>query len=115
MKSLFDGSVEGRDESLIKDSDTALRYIVEIEVPVCLNLGLCYNKLEKYHHAIKFCSQALDKDEDNEKALYRRGFAYLNVGELSRAKKDLVKASEMTDGSDSNINKALQMLKQKQE
>ena len=115
MKSLFDGLIDGKETSLIKDSDTALRYIVEIEIPVCLNLGLCYNKLEKYHHAIKFCSQALDKDEENEKALYRRGFAYLNVGELSRAKKDLVKASQLTEGSDSNINNALKLLKQKQD
>jgi tetratricopeptide (TPR) repeat protein len=66
-----------------------MKYIIEIEVPVCLNLGLCYNKLEKYHHTIKYCSQALDKDEDNDKALYRRGYAYLQVGELVRAKQDL--------------------------
>ena len=57
MKQLFDGLGEGQEEdSVIKDTDTALRYIIEIEVPVCLNLGLCYNKLEKYHHAIKYCS-----------------------------------------------------------
>jgi hypothetical protein len=62
MKNLFDGLTDGKESSMIKDSDTALRYIVEIEIPVCLNLGLCYNKLEKYHHAIKFCSQAIDKD-----------------------------------------------------
>ena len=64
-------------------------YIVDIELPVCLNLGLCYLKLNRYHHAINYCSQALDKDENNEKALYRRGLAYLNVGELNKARVDL--------------------------
>jgi len=94
MKTLFDGFGDsGANQSLINDRDTALRYIVDIELPVCLNLGLCYLKLGKYHHAINYCSQVLEKDEDNDKALYRRGLSYLNVGELNKAKHDLYKAN----------------------
>jgi len=85
---------------MIQDTNTALRYIVEVEVPVCLNLGLCYLKLGHNHHAINYCSQALEKDEDNEKALYRRGLAYMNVGELNRAQRDLSRANDLTEGSD---------------
>lgn len=56
MKNLFDGLGEGQEDSLITDTETAVKYIFEIEVPVCLNLGLCYLKLGKYHYAIKYCS-----------------------------------------------------------
>ena len=93
MRSLFDGFGEGMEDALIADHETALRYIMEIEIPVCLNLGLCYLRLGKNHEAIYYCTQALDKDqEQNEKALYRRGVAYLNIGELNKARADLTTA-----------------------
>ena len=41
MKMLFDG-----EEKLIKDQEGALKYIVDIDVPVCLNLGLAYLKTQ---------------------------------------------------------------------
>lgn len=103
MKALFDGFAEGQEDSLIRDKDTALKYIQEVEIPVCLNLGLCYLRLGKNHHAINYCSQVLDKDEENEKALYRRGMAYLNIGELNRSRNDLIKANTLTNGDDLNI------------
>jgi len=53
---------------------------------VCLNLGLCYLKIEEFHYAIKYCCQVLDKDDENDKALYRRGMAYISIGELNKAK-----------------------------
>lgn len=89
--------------------------INEIEIPVCMNLGLCYLKLGKYHHAINYCSQALDKDDENEKALYRRGVAYMRVGELKRARIDLRKAHDLCQGHDANITVALAELHDKEE
>jgi len=38
----------------------------------------------------------LDKDEYNEKALYRRGLAYLHLGELNKAKEDLLRAHDLS-------------------
>ena len=93
MRSLFDGFSEGQEDALIRDQETAVRYILEIEVPVNLNMGLCYLRIGKNHEAIYSCTQALDKDQtENEKALYRRGVAYMNIGELKKARKDLVRA-----------------------
>lgn len=68
-----------------------------------MNLGLAYLKVEQYHYAIKYCTQVLEKDDENDKALYRRGMAYLGIGELNKAKQDLLKAYNVTDGKDAGI------------
>lgn len=39
MKMVFDN-----EKNLIKDRDDSLKFIREIEIPICLNLGLCYLK-----------------------------------------------------------------------
>ena len=49
----------------------------------------------------------LDKDEENDKALYRRGLAYIGVGDIANAKSDLTKAYELTEGKDQNVIKGL--------
>lgn len=79
-----------------------------------LNLALCNLKLGKNHEAIYYCSLALDREESNEKALYRRGVAYLNINELNKAKSDLIRADQLTESDDINIRKALQSLQEKE-
>ena len=83
----------------------------EIEIPVCLNLGLSYLKVKEYGLSAKYCTQALTKDPDNDKALYRRGMAYLGSGYVDKAKSDLTRAYELTQGKDQNVIKALHELK----
>ena len=58
--------------------------------------------------SIKYCTQALEKEPDNDKALYRRGMSYLSSGKVALAKADLTKAYEVTQGKDQNVIKALQ-------
>ena len=55
----------------------------------CINLAHCYIKLEQYEYAIKYASQALEKDPKNVKALYRKGVAYTKMNELDKAKECL--------------------------
>jgi len=60
----------------------AINLIRNVEIPVCLNLALCYMKTEQYHHGIKYCTQVLQKNLQPEmiqggvvsfeKCLYRR-------------------------------------------
>jgi Flp pilus assembly protein TadD len=52
----------------------------------------------------------LDKDDENEKALYRRGVCYLEIGEMNKAKHDLLKANQLSGGKDTAINEALKRL-----
>ena len=77
--------------------------IKQIEIPVCLNLALCYLKTDQPHYGIKYCSQVLEKPLDEEqniatleKAYYRRGYCFLKIGQLENAKKDLNKCTELS-------------------
>lgn len=89
----------------------------DIETPTYLNLAHCYNKVEQYHFAIKYATQALDNEPKNTKALYRRGVAYTKIGEVDKAREDLNEALELAqaDGDErSAIIKALNDLRLKE-
>ena len=45
----------------------------------------------------------LDKDQDNMKALYRRGKAYTGIGEFKKAREDFKTALDLSDGKDSAV------------
>lgn len=105
MLSKNENNILGSSGDLIK------KFEKDIEMPVSLNLGLAYLKVKEYGLSAKYCSQALSKDPDNDKALYRRGMAYLGTGDVEKAKSDLTRAYELTQGKDSNVIKALHDLK----
>lgn len=110
LKMLFEGM-----NPIITDQNTVIKVVKEVEIPVLLNLALCYNKVNEYHYAIRYCSLALDKNDRHEKAYYRRGMAYLGIGELNKAKQDLTMAYELTQGKDPAVVKGFQLLREKEE
>ncbi|XP_060891267.1 peptidyl-prolyl cis-trans isomerase FKBP4 isoform X2 [Labrus mixtus] len=53
-----------------------------------LNLAMCFLKLQEPNQALESCDKALELDESNEKALFRRGEALFGMKEFDRARDD---------------------------
>ncbi|XP_044025932.1 peptidyl-prolyl cis-trans isomerase FKBP5 [Siniperca chuatsi] len=53
-----------------------------------LNLALCFLRIKEFSQVVENCNKAIEIDESNEKALYRRGVARLLRNEFSLAMAD---------------------------
>ena len=78
------------------------------------NVAMCFLKTKDWSDCIHACNTVLEIDDEakNIKALYRRGFAYMNMGMFAEAKEDL-KAAYEVDNANKDVRKALATLKQK--
>merc|ERR1712176_544625 len=93
--------VDFSDEALAKKKSQLL-------VSANNNLSLIYVKLKDWSNAIERASNVLNEDENNLKALMRRGQARLEDGFLDLAKKDLKKALSL-DKENSYVKKLLKI------
>ena len=69
--------------------------IKEVFVPLHLNKALCCLKLSRFGDCIQSCSEVLEVDRNNVKALYRRGVARIENKELGPGKRDLLCALDL--------------------
>lgn len=81
------------------------------------NAAMCHVKGKSWPDVISCCNKVLDKStpeeaKSNIKALYRRGLAKMNTGELKDAKADLMAAYGI-DSKNKDVRKAIQELKTK--
>ncbi len=90
-------------EKGVSSCEEAVKLIIEVEVPTCLNLAHCYNQTHNYHFAIKYASQVLDQDDSSTRALFRRGSAYSEIGEFERARADLELALSFVKQTDEKV------------
>ncbi|CAB1323126.1 unnamed protein product [Coregonus sp. 'balchen'] len=60
-----------------------------------LNLAMCFIKLQEPSSAFDNCDKALELDEANEKALFRRGEALFAMKEFDRARADFQRVTQL--------------------
>mmetsp|Transcript_14345 Transcript_14345/g.18842 ORF Transcript_14345/g.18842 Transcript_14345/m.18842 type:complete len:334 (+) Transcript_14345:91-1092(+) len=67
-----------------------------VVIPCYLNMAACELKLKQYSSCIRHCTKVLRRDSSNEKALFRRATALLEVFELEKAQKDINALSQVS-------------------
>ncbi|KAJ6810385.1 peptidyl-prolyl cis-trans isomerase FKBP42 [Iris pallida] len=65
-----------------------------VKNPCHLNMAACLIKLKRHEEAIGQCSIVLSEDENNVKALFRRGKARAELGQTDAAREDFQKAKK---------------------
>jgi len=68
----------------------------EIKKACIFNLALCKLELNDFHGTIADCDEILKDDPTSSRALYRRGEAYVQLGQLPRGCEDIQKANEIS-------------------
>ena len=72
------------------DDDTGALQSLRAQMVLCLiNLAMAHLRLENYHMVVRCCSEALEIDPHNEKAMFRRGLARLKLCDAAGAELDL--------------------------
>lgn len=80
-----------------------------VKNPCHLNMAACLLKLKRYEEAIGQCSLVLGEDENNVKALFRRGKARAELGQTDAALEDFLKARKFAP-EDKSIARELRLL-----
>ena len=88
----------------------------EIKVKLHLNIAMCFLKLKNNHKVINNCTDALELEKDNVKALFRRATAYYNEKKIKEAKSDLKNAMKINpdDKAIKKLNAKLDLVIKKQ-
>lgn len=80
-----------------------------------LNVAACLLKLGECRKSIESCNKVLDANPAHVKALYRRGMAYMELGDFEEARNDFNKMITVDKSSEPNAKAALLKLKQKEQ
>jgi len=85
-----------RDNGLLPEQTKEVR---ELKVLAAINSAHCCNRLGRYQQAVEFANKALAIDSKHKKATYRRGQAYLKLGNIDGAETDLKASMENFKGT----------------
>lgn len=86
----------------------------EMQVALFLNLAACQLKLRQNGHVFDNCCRALELRPNSVKALYRRGVAAMEMGDLARAEGDFQEARRIEPGNMAIQRKQRELVKQRQ-
>ncbi|XP_068317643.1 peptidyl-prolyl cis-trans isomerase PASTICCINO1-like [Pyrus communis] len=80
-----------------------------------LNVAACFLKMGECRKSIETCNKVLEANPGHVKALYRRGMAYMTLGDFEEAKSDFNKMIKLDKSTESDATAALQKVKQKEQ
>ncbi|KAL1549178.1 G1/S-specific cyclin pas1 [Salvia divinorum] len=80
-----------------------------------LNMAACLLKMGEYRKSVESCNKVLDANPAHVKALYRRGMAYMAVGNFEEARADFNKMMSVDKSSEATANAALLKLKREEQ
>ncbi|VDL62144.1 unnamed protein product [Hymenolepis diminuta] len=78
-----------------KPGEPEYEQLDQSRVPFYLNMAQCQFKLKDYYGAIRSASEALTRDKDNVKALFRRAQAYSATSDVQLAEADYLRVREL--------------------
>ena len=67
------------------------------------NLASCYLQLKQWKECVEACNAVLESDVSNRKALYRRGQAFVALGQGDEAVRDLSRAIDLSPESEKGV------------
>lgn len=93
-----------------KPHDVEWLALAAIKVPLLLNYAQCRLLDRDYYAVIEHCTEVLDLDKDNVKALFRRAKAHAGAWSPAEARSDFLKAAELDPTLKAVVNKELQAI-----
>ena len=85
-----------------------------MKIPFLLNFSQCLLMKKDYYQALTHLTTVLEKDENNVKALYRRGKAYQSVFDFHNARLDYLQVKELDSSLIKTVDKELVKIDQEE-
>jgi len=101
----------GRLEQLMlreKPGDEEWTELLSLKIPLLLNLAQCRLSLGDFYPCIEHCTEVLDHQSDNVKALYRRAKAHVGAWNPAEARQDFTAVMELDTSLANNCRKEIQ-------
>uniref|UniRef100_A0AC35U4H2 TPR_REGION domain-containing protein n=1 Tax=Rhabditophanes sp. KR3021 TaxID=114890 RepID=A0AC35U4H2_9BILA len=95
---------------LEKPGEKEWKLIDDLNIPLYLNLSKCYLDMKQYYEAINTASEALKREPDNLKGLFRRAKANRLVGKFNEASLDYLRIKELDPTMGKTIEQEMALL-----
>lgn len=93
-----------------KPHDVEWLELAKHKVPLLLNYAQCRLLAQDYYSVIEHCTEVLQLDPDNVKALFRRAKAHYGAWNPQEAREDFQRAAELDPTLQSAVNKELKAI-----
>lgn len=86
-----------------KPNDEEWLALMRLKTPLLSNYAQCKLLQRDYYAAIEHCSEVIQHEPNNVKAIYRRAKAHIGAWNHEEAKKDLLKCVELDESLEARV------------